>query len=334
MVRGGPAALRITLGLSVAIALSLGAGLHARKRVVSQEQRAGLVRRARVWMPPATPIEDAQLRHDPPGPGAFKDSDIVTCRFVLRDVGGNTPKFDCDDRGEVIRVRYGADNAETYTQIAATRLMSALGFPADRLYHVADVRCIGCPADPFPGLKCLRAKGSPERCFPNLDPQHASDFRDALIERQLEGQAIETETRRGWSWSELNTIASRDPASRAHVDALRLIVMFLNDWDTKHDNQRLLCLGARSDASTCRNPVAMVSDVGATFGPNKLNLERWRTSPVWSDAATCEISMRHLPYQGEGFVEVRISEAGRRFLADELRRLSQSQLVDLFEGAR
>ena len=42
----------------------------------------------------------------------------------------------------------------------------------------------------------------------------------------------------------------------------------------------------------------MVQDVGATFGPQKLSLEKWSTTPIWANASSCLVSMRALPYGG------------------------------------
>ena len=44
--------------------------------------------------------------------------------------------------------------------------------------------------------------------------------------------------------------------------------------------------------------------------------------------------MKHLPYGGSTFPDLRISEAGRLFLAARLRKLSPQQIRELFEGAR
>jgi hypothetical protein len=78
----------------------------------------------------------------------------------------------------------------------------------------------------------------------------------------------------------------------------------------------------------------MIQDLGATFGPEKLDLQRWVRSPIWVDPNTCSVSMRSMPDGGSTFPDVRISEEGRQFLADRLRRLSLKQIRDLFEGAR
>jgi hypothetical protein len=44
--------------------------------------------------------------------------------------------------------------------------------------------------------------------------------------------------------------------------------------------------------------------------------------------------MADLPHGGSTFTPVRISEAGRRFLADRLTRLRRQQVEGLFRGAR
>jgi hypothetical protein len=74
--------------------------------------------------------------------------------------------------------------------------------------------------------------------------------------------------------------------------------------------------------------------VGATFGPNKVDLAAWERAMVWEDRATCTVSMRHMPYSGGTFGSARISERGRRFLATLLGQLRDQQLTDLFASAR
>jgi hypothetical protein len=78
----------------------------------------------------------------------------------------------------------------------------------------------------------------------------------------------------------------------------------------------------------------MVQDLGATFGPLKLDLHNWRATPVWSDRATCTVSMKTLPYAGGTFPDRRISDEGRQLLAGSLEQLSDAQLADLFIASR
>src|SRR5688572_2096153 len=133
------------------------------------------LRRAQVWFEPAMPIEEARLGENPTGPRGPGDEDTfspdeeVVCSFKPDFVSGSTPKFDCErPNGKKIKVKYGRNNAEIYAEVVATRLLAALGFPADRMYVVKSVRCLGCPPDPFEGLQCLNEGESVEKCFPAL----------------------------------------------------------------------------------------------------------------------------------------------------------------------
>jgi len=304
------------------------------------------MRRARVWIEPEIPIAQANLGQNPSGPNAFAVTDEVRCRFRPQGVGGSTPKFDCElPSGEKVKVKYGPDNAEVYTEVAASRLLAALGFPTDQMSIVERVRCFGCPKNPYAAMQCFNAGAPPDGCLPDLDYSHFEDFDDAVIERSANDRRVETRKERGWGWNELNKI---DPAAggatRAQVDALRLMAVFLSHWDNKAENQRLVCLGepdssrAKNEASIdelkCDRPLAMVQDVGGTFGPFKLDVKGWSHAAVWANPAACGVSMRRLPYGGSSFPDARISEEGRAFLASRLTQLSTQQVRDLFEGAR
>lgn len=288
--------------------------------------------RAKVWLRPETPVEKARLGDNP---GHRFDSDgAVSCRFEPVRITGNTPKFDCRlSDGTVVRVKYGAGNPEVFTEVIATRLLTALGFPADRMFVVAAVRCAGCPAEPFEALQCLGRSGMDAKsCFGDVDDSQGITFRDAVIEEPVKGHRIETDKRRGWAWDELAKIdESQGGASRAEVDAFRLLAVFLGHWDNKAENQRLLCLDG---SKRCEQPLAMIQDLGATFGPDKINVARCKATPVWANAATCAVSMHSLPYGGSSFPDIRISEAGRQFLAKLLGPLTSEQIRALFAGAR
>ena len=297
------------------------------------------MQRARVWEEPATAISDTKLDKNPDGPGAFDVDEVVECTFKVGGVAGSTPKFDCElAGGEIVKVKYGRTNPEVYAEVAATRLFAAIGFPTDRMYVVKRVRCFGCPPDPFPQLECVNAlagRAPIEDCFPALDFAHYQDFDAAVIERPLKGRRIESAGMRGWGWEELRFV---DPikggAARAELDALRLLAVFVGHWDNKPNNQRLVCVGEKKTGEGCEHPLAMVQDLGATFGPLKLDLARWTNTKIWADAPSCKVSMRGMPYGGSTFPDVYISEAGRQLLGSRLAQLSAAQIHALFDGAR
>jgi hypothetical protein len=288
--------------------------------------RLDALRRARVWQEPAIPIERADLARDH---DALPDD--LACRFELDEPNGTAPKFDCTlDNGTHVKIKYGG--AEPHGEVAATRLLRALGFGADRVEFVKRVRCRGCPWFPFATMKMValaRAKGLYQRV---INYNAVVEFEWVAVERKFDGEPIETAAVRGWSWHEVDQMKA---APRAHVDAFRLLASFLAHWDNKSENQRLICLpGSRDARGHCRKPFALIQDAGATFGPRKVDLDGWRRAPIWRVRSECIVSMERLPHRGATFPAVRISEAGRRFLTTRMSKLSDEQIRRLFQGAR
>ena len=257
---------------------------------------------------------------------------LTSCKYKADAVSGTTPKFDCElPDGEKIKVKYGWTQ-EIKSETAASRLLHAFGFGADRVSRVETVRCYGCPIQPFHTralLELLHLDGYADK---RIDYSSYRDFHKVSVERNLDGEAIEAGNERGWAFYELDKIdPARGGSPRAEVDALRLMAMFLHHWDNKSSNQRLTC--ANANATDCEHPLAMIQDVGSEFGPKKAELKNWRSKPIWSVPETCTISMKDMPYNGGTFEDVDISEGGRRMLADRLRQLSGRQIETLFTAA-
>ena len=303
----------------------------------AREIRDDALARARVWREPPVPIGRADLTRNPGDDDPLDPTPPIRCRFLPGVTHGTTPKFDCVlPGGEVVKVKYGG-SAETHAEVAASRLLAALGFGADRMYLVPRVRCFGCPLSPFrtyQALELVRMDGAYTR---RIDYAHYRDFEWPAVERRFAAASIDTPEIKGWSLHELDKVdPGRGGSRRAQVDALRLMAAFLHHWDNKAENQRLVCLAAPAGDRNgpCPSPFALLHDLGSTFGPNKVNFEGWSTRRLWSDAATCELDMKDMPYGGATFGTVRIKEEGRRFLADELRQLSEAQIHALFTAAR
>jgi hypothetical protein len=287
--------------------------------------------RARVWQEPAVPVAQADLGRNPPAADALRLDSRIVCRFQLRSTPGYSPKFHCvQPGGDVLKVKYGWNSREVRTEVASTRLLAALGFGADRMYVVDRVRCFGCPPYPHEKMAWFGAL--------RMDYREYRDFDFVAIERPLPGLPLETDEEKGWRWDELSHIdPARGGSPRAEVDALRLVAVFLANWDSKDSNQRLVCLpdgGQASPDPGCARPFVYMDDVGTTFGPHSMNLDTWSARPVWADAARCLVSMKGLPYDGATFGDARISEGGRLLLARQLTALTDAQIHDLFRGAR
>lgn len=301
-----------------------------KSKTVSTEERLDALSRAAVWHAPP-PIAKARLGVDPRQPRE------VTCTFEITQLGGTAPKFDCrTPQGERLRVKYGR-SPEVPSEVASAKLLHVLGFGADNVMMVERVRCYGCPNEPFVTMKTLGFAGAEKLYGRVMDPTEFKDFEWAVVERRHGGRPIETEEIEGWAFFELDVIdPKKGGAPRAHVDALRLLSVFLAHWDNKSENQRLMCLSEQDwpDGGKCSRPFAMLQDVGSAWGPRKVHLEAWDKTPIWADRASCKTSMDSLPYHGATFNPVQISEAGRRHLARLLSQLTDRQLDAMFRSAR
>lgn len=306
-------------------------GPHTLKKL-SVAERQQLMERARVWRSLKTSSLD--LIKGPNLPASQRIPAQVTCTFVFPDkpLSGNTPKFQCErSKDDVVKVKYGEKNGEVYAEVAASRLLWALGFQADVMYPTR-VTCRNCPADPFAASAADWQRGSPNDVSTRV-------FDPAVIERES-GSSIETPGYEGWAWPELDKLATTPGgATRAHLDALKLLAVFIQHSDSKPDQQEIVCDdGARRKGKkgdeTCASAWLVIKDLGATFGKatrlnsSKMNLADWDSVPVWKDAKQC---IGNLPRSLTGSLDNPvIGEAGRRFLAGRLTQLRDKQIRDLF----
>jgi hypothetical protein len=263
-------------------------------------------------------------------PGDPLNGAVPSCRFRPEPPSGTTPKFDCVfDNGDLVKVKYGHD-PEIHAEVAATRLLRMLGYPSDFVTIIPRLRCYGCPRHPF---VVMHLRHTLHLAFiPDEARAGYTDFEWVAVERKFPAPAIQTDSIEGWEWRELAASA----APRADIDALRLTAAFLAHWDNKGSNQRLVCLDdpPPAAADACARPVAMIQDVGASFGPMKMNLARWRDLPIWYDRASCLVSMRALPFEGATFEDAYISEEGRQLMAQRLSAIADADIERVFADAR
>ncbi|HEV7502635.1 MAG TPA: hypothetical protein VGQ33_21610, partial [Vicinamibacteria bacterium] len=248
---------------------------------VTAAERADAIHRASVWQP--TAIAAMDLMVGPARSDSFTFDQKVACEYSVptEPLGGATPKFLCAlDPKDVVKVKYGRKNGEVYAAVAATRLFWALGFGADAIYPV-QVTCRNCPIEPW---------------FWKTEGRVAEKtYELATIERRLPGDKIETTEDEGWKWAELETVDEHaGGASRAQRDALKLLMVLLQNSDTKANNQKVLCPpeAVGKDAAgneTCARPLLYVHDVGYAFGAatlldtSKNNLRAWEGEAIWKD---------------------------------------------------
>jgi hypothetical protein len=320
--------LLVAAGAACAPALASHQESASPLRHLTRDQRVDAIRRADVWK--ATPVASMDLRAGPQGEGAYAPFATVSCDYVDQKLSGSSAKFDCAVApGDVVKVKYGQDNVEVYAEVAATRLLWALGFGSDRWYPVTVV-CRGCPSDPH---------------HDRTQRPGEVTFDVAAIERKMPGKTMEAKPDEGWKWSEFDLVGEANGAEqRMHRDALKLLAVFLQHTDSKPIQQRLICLPHESPgegSEGCREPFMLIHDVGLTFGRANLrnanqasgaNFDRWAAIPVWKDAKKC-VGKLSGSFTGT-LADPVISEPGRKFLSDLLAQLSDDQLRDMFEVAR
>jgi hypothetical protein len=300
--------------------------------------REEVLSRARVFVESPPLIASLDLAKVPGESLPFDPNGTVSCQFVPKPTSGTTSKFDCRlENGEIVKVKYGR-SLERQAEIAATRLLAALGFEADHVTFVNRVRCFGCPASPFEMRKVAEQFLATKLLDLMNDYNKPRDFDAVSVERKFAGQAVEVDTFEGWNFHELTLVdAAKGGATPAELDGLRLMSIFLAHWDNKSSNQRLVCLDdadAPDDQLSCRHPLLMLQDLGATFGPRRVNYSEWTALPIWEDERTCLVNMKSSPYEGNLFPPTLISEAGRALIAGRLTQLSAAQIEAMFTAAR
>jgi hypothetical protein len=334
----------------------------------SPESRAAYLAHATIWQDPGA-LSPNDLIEGPSAafPYTFEqatDDDGIGCTFTQagKKLGGNTLKFLCRTAdGHDLRLKYWhpqshTGNREVFAAVAASRLVWSLGFDAVPALPI-NVRCDACPENPMQGSGARRTR------------RYVAMFQARWPVPILSGDSVD----QGWSWLELDTaILSLPPGlerarRRTHFDALTLLGGFMQHGDRKPEQQRLYCaapvnetagelraprgdttlmLFERPDASACPASAVTIVDVGATFGgagraskgtTAKMNLEAWQRRLVFRDAASghCRGDLTVSNKAGrDGEPDPVISEEGRRFLLEQLHRLTPDHLRALFTAAR
>lgn len=231
------------------------------------------------------------------------------------------PKLNADGSKSEVKIKYqsrAGRNKEIYAELASTRLLSSLGFPADKDFFVKEVYCQNCSEDPWSDSRAQEG---------------IRLFSSNLTEIKYAGTKIENAPDYGWIPSELKNNLSADSAKAraqaAHRDALLLLSAMIQHTDNKPSNHKLLCSGAPSGSTTCpanATVVAMIQDLGATLGDGqkemgyvagsaKMNLRGWTQTRVWQDPARCIANQHATRTENNDGLFPKISEAGRQHLA-------------------
>jgi hypothetical protein len=164
-----------------------------------------------------------------PRPGPF--------RFIKEDLDGSNPKYLVrDDAGVKWKIKLGP---EAKPEVAATRLVWAVGYFTNEDYFLPEVRVLDLPAELHRGKKLFTPDGT---------------VRDVRFKREGKDEA------KGgpWKWK-------RDPFTGGReFNGLRVLMALINNWDVKDVNNSIY--QKEDEASGNLEEIYMVTDLGASFG--------------------------------------------------------------------
>ncbi|HET6371932.1 MAG TPA: hypothetical protein VFG76_01405 [Candidatus Polarisedimenticolia bacterium] len=351
-----------TLELSVRLACafvlfasSAGAAENLKLPTPTSDERMEYIRRARVWEP--SDVSSKDLYNGPTGELKLGVDQEVACDFVPKALFGWTEKFLCRlEDGRVFKVKYneGDRYKEAFGEVLGTRLFWALGFYADRMLPVR-VTCHGCPKRPwrYVNARTNKRRLDADGLVRSLPPEAevgTYTFDPAAIEEELDVEKIEEQKKQGWSWKSMSWVdEGHGGATRAEIDALKLLSAFVQNADNAAEQNTLACPRdaiVKDDTGKviCRRPIMYVDDLGSVFGKGglttrysgRVDYQGWKRRPVWRDRETCKARLAPIGsiFQTSTLRDPVISEAGRALLATQLEQLSDAQIADLFRAAR
>ena len=224
---------------------------------------------------------------DPPRPALGGPADPLACRYLADEPSGTSAKFNCVlDGGEIVKVKYGR-NSEIHAEAAATRLLRVAGLSRPTKSSIVPrVRCYGCPRFPFLTTQLLAMARMPTLLGPHGYDDVVHRLRVAGGRTPVRRAGDRNADNRGVGVVRAQVARTRRAATSTR---LRLLAVFLAHWDNKSENQRLVCLDdvPAQPNSPASQPLLMIQDLGATFGPTKVNIAAWRDMPVWADRHAC-----------------------------------------------
>lgn len=248
------------------------------------------------------------------GPGSPDRAPVPPIRFVREDTSGTKPKVEVTDaRGTTWSVKFdhASDTGrEVPAEIAAGRIMWALGYLVEEAYLVSD------------GV--IDGVGTLQRASEAIGPD--GRFRGARFERRPQG----VERRPGWTIHENPFVGSKE------LSGLILAVALLNNWDFRPGNTAVL----RITSGAVEEDQYIVSDWGTAFGRMGSGLlrnsSRWNLKHFQEDTKfilRADDRIVQLHYQPDGPDRARVPIEHARWFSGLASRLTDEHLRQAFIAA-
>jgi hypothetical protein len=166
---------------------------------------------------------------------------------VEEQVSGSNPKLKVTDAaGTKWKVKVGV---EAKPETAATRLVWAAGYSTDEDYFLSEIHVRNLPRQLQRGQQFVQKGGI---------------LRNARLERDNPDEKDAGE----WKWKKSPFTGTRE------WNGLRVLMSLINNWDLKDVNNSVYLVRHASGGSATARYVYVVSDLGATFGPVRLDMGR------------------------------------------------------------
>lgn len=250
------------------------------------------------------------------GPGSPDRAPQPPFTFAKEDLDGTKPKVHVvDARGTAWSVKFDRRRdrrgLEVPTEVAASRLVWALGYFVEESYLVTD------------GV--IERVGPLHRAQSVLGPD--GRFARARFERRpAEVERLETR----WSIDDNPFVGSRE------LSGLLILTALLNNWDFRPDNTGVL----RVRAGDAKEDRYLVTDLGTAFGRmpgpaghrSKWNVKDYQADPAFTIAGSPEPGLELNLAVNEG-QRVRVPLEHARWLAQWTSKLTEPQVRRAFAAA-
>lgn len=276
------------------------------REIVKTGSKAAQEGNPALWEDP-TDIENRDLFYGTGGQEGAPDP-ASKFTFVERSTQGTTKKLHVDDdQGHKWTVKFGA---EAKPEVAASRIVWAVGYHVDQDYFVKQVYIAGAGKD--------------------------SDARDVRFKRRNDGYK-EVGL---WTWEDNPFLGTRE------IQGLKVLMVVLNNWDLKTDNNKILRPDKKSGGDRDER-IYYVADLGATFGKTGSLLQKvapFGDPPAGTKGKAKEYAHQSFiegthagyvifHYKGKAPATLRgITVENARWMGNLLGHLSEKQLADAFRA--
>ena len=300
--------------------LTAAAKDHNNSNAVSQSPEKTTSAAPVLWQDPSD-ISTRDLRYGQGGESHAPQSTVF--KFVKEDMSGTNPKLIVtDEAGHKWKMKLGA---EAKPEVAASRLVWAVGYFTNENYFVPQLQITGLPAHLHRGQHFISRRG---------------EVHDARLQRMDKSEEKEG----NWKWKQDPFTGTRE------LNGLRVLMAVINNWDLKDVNNKIV-----NEKGT--GEIYYVSDLGASFGPSGFvvghnksrgNLQAYRSSRFITKLTAQDVTFAtpsrptliELPNLPGFMMRLHLRSIGRnipridaKWMAGLLERLSPAQIRDAFRAA-